>query len=160
MGQYAPLAHPWRLGSLALLNLGIAATIFWQVLGPERSNVPASVAYWGAVHRANELCAGDAAPDFCLRTLDGLGEVRLSDLRGELLIRDQRIVFKEVSSKTLDGTLALTGELNTGGPRNEFDMDLGIRGCNISQTFASVAFCMLNFCLLMHCGAAIGCRQT
>ena len=64
--------------------------------------------------------------------------LRLNDLRGELQIRDQRIVFNEVSSKTLDGTLTLVGELSTEGPRNTFDMDLGMTGFNISETFASI----------------------
>ena len=64
--------------------------------------------------------------------------LRLNEIRGELLIRDQRIVFKEVSSRTLDGTLALSGALSTEGTRNTFDMDLGISGFDISQTFASI----------------------
>lgn len=62
----------------------------------------------------------------------------LKEVSGELRVHDQKIEFKEVRSKTLEGSLSLNGELNTTGAKPRFDMNLGISDFKISETFRTI----------------------
>ncbi len=62
----------------------------------------------------------------------------LREVTGTLLIRDQSLLLQEVRSRTLDGALALNGELSTRTGKPEFRMDLGIDGFRIREALESI----------------------
>ncbi|WP_445385737.1 AsmA family protein [Robiginitalea sp. IMCC44478] len=62
----------------------------------------------------------------------------LKEVSGELRIHDQKIEFREVRSRALEGSLSLNGELNTLQDKPRFDMNLGISDFKISETFKAI----------------------
>lgn len=62
----------------------------------------------------------------------------LREVTGTLLIRDQSLQLQEVRSRTLDGVLALNGELSTRTGKPEFRMDLGVDGFRIREALESI----------------------
>lgn len=62
----------------------------------------------------------------------------LREVSGTLLVRDQSLLLQNVRSRTLDGALALNGELNTRSGKPEFRMDLGVDGFRIREALETI----------------------
>jgi len=76
----------YRLAILGVVDAVIVGVILWQGVHfnrPRPTSLPASVLYWGEISRRGELKIGDTAPEFQLKTWDGQGEVRLTELLGK-----------------------------------------------------------------------------
>ncbi|WP_248724205.1 AsmA family protein [Seonamhaeicola sp. ML3] len=61
--------------------------------------------------------------------------LNLKDVTGTLVIKDQAANFQEVTSALFDGSLALIGNVSTKDKTPTFDLNLGIAGFDIAQSF-------------------------
>lgn len=59
----------------------------------------------------------------------------LKDVKGEMLIKDEKATFNNVTSSLFDGNLALNGLVDTKTEKPTFKMDLGVSNFDISQSF-------------------------
>ncbi|GGH41192.1 membrane protein [Mangrovimonas yunxiaonensis] len=59
----------------------------------------------------------------------------LQDVKGALLIKDQQATLKDMTSKLFDGGLAINGLVNTKNDTPNFNLNLGVNGFDISQSF-------------------------
>ena len=65
-------------------------------------------------------------------------KIVLYDLIGSLKIKDEEITFSEISSRMLDGRIALTGNVNTKGQRPEFNMAMDMKKLNIAGAMENI----------------------
>ncbi|GAA3646744.1 AsmA-like C-terminal region-containing protein [Flavivirga jejuensis] len=61
--------------------------------------------------------------------------LNLKDVKGTLIIKDQRAILKEITSSIFDGTLAVSGDVSTKNETPTFNVNLGIDGFDISKSF-------------------------
>lgn len=60
----------------------------------------------------------------------------LSDLKGRILMKDQKIVFEQINFNTLGGSFAMSGDYNTVDPKKPgYNFDLGIRGLDMQESY-------------------------
>lgn len=75
----------------------------------------------------------------CIITADAktvlYDNLTLQDVKGTVIIKDEKAVLKNMSSKIFDGNLTINGTVNTQNETPTFDMDLGVDRFNISQSF-------------------------
>lgn len=62
----------------------------------------------------------------------------LKDVSGTLLLKDEKATLKNVSSKLFDGTIVVNGNVSTQEKTPTFDMDLGVAGFDIAQSFTNM----------------------
>ncbi|MDG1570955.1 AsmA-like C-terminal region-containing protein [Robiginitalea sp. M366] len=96
-----------------------------------------------AAGQSDEASTFRIPPDLDLRIRAQAGRAEydglpLEDIRGELLVRDRQLLFREVRSRALDGMLALDGGLDTSGEVPGFALDLGIDGFRIREALESI----------------------
>ena len=65
--------------------------------------------------------------------------LNLKDVAGTLIIKDQQATFKNVTSSLFDGSLAVIGNVSTQKDTPTFDLNLGVDGFDISQSFNNMA---------------------
>ncbi|WP_299551777.1 AsmA family protein [Seonamhaeicola sp.] len=65
--------------------------------------------------------------------------LNLKDVTGTLIIKDQKATFKDVTSGLFDGSIAVIGNVSTKEKTPTFDLNLGIDGFDISQSFNNMA---------------------
>ncbi|WP_372937668.1 AsmA-like C-terminal region-containing protein [Seonamhaeicola sp.] len=61
--------------------------------------------------------------------------LNLKDVSGTLVIKDQKATLKNVTSSLFDGSLAIIGNVSTQNDTPTFDINLGIDGFDIAQSF-------------------------
>ncbi|GAA3602230.1 AsmA-like C-terminal region-containing protein [Flavivirga amylovorans] len=61
--------------------------------------------------------------------------LNLKDLKGTLIIKDQRATLKDMTSNLFDGALAISGDVSTKNETPTFNLNLGVDGFDISQSF-------------------------
>ncbi len=59
----------------------------------------------------------------------------LEDVKGTVILKDEKATLKNMSSRIFDGNLTINGTVNTQNETPTFDMDLGMDRFNISQSF-------------------------
>lgn len=59
----------------------------------------------------------------------------LKDIKGDLYIKDEKAVLREMSSSIFDGNLIMDGYVDTTNKTPAFTMNLGMKNFNISQSF-------------------------
>ena len=59
----------------------------------------------------------------------------LKDVKGTMIIKDEKANLKNMSSSIFDGNLTINGTVNTQPETPTFNMDLGVDSFNISQSF-------------------------
>ncbi len=59
----------------------------------------------------------------------------LKDVKGTMIIKDEKANLKNMSSSIFDGNLTINGTVNTKPETPTFNMDLGVDSFNISQSF-------------------------
>ncbi len=59
----------------------------------------------------------------------------LKDVKGTMIIKDEKANLKNMSSSIFDGNLTINGTVNTQPETPTFNMDLGVDNFNISQSF-------------------------
>ena len=59
----------------------------------------------------------------------------LQDVKGKVVIKDEKAILKNMSSRIFEGDLTLNGTVDTQSVPSTFDMELGIDRFNISQSF-------------------------
>ena len=64
--------------------------------------------------------------------------LELKNVRGTLLIKDQKAVLQNVSANMFKGRVAFNGEISTQQKTPTFDMKLGINTFDIAQSFTSM----------------------
>ncbi len=80
-------------------------------------------------------------PDFldCTLTADAktvfYDNLTLQDVKGTVVIKDEKAILKNMSSRIFEGDLTLNGTVDTQPVTPTFDMELGIDRFNISQSF-------------------------
>lgn len=62
-------------------------------------------------------------------------DLNLKDVKGTLLIKDQKATLKNLTSNLFDGALAISGNVSTKGETPSFNLNLGIDGFDISKSF-------------------------
>ena len=62
----------------------------------------------------------------------------LEDVKGTVILKDEKATLKNMSSKLFDGNLTLNGTVDTQSATPIFDMDLGVDRFDISQSFNSL----------------------
>ncbi len=62
----------------------------------------------------------------------------LNNVSGQLLLKDETATLNNVRSEIFDGTLALNGIVSTKEPVTSFDMNLGIDGFKIAESFQAL----------------------
>jgi hypothetical protein len=62
-------------------------------------------------------------------------DLELKDLKGKMVIKDEKVVLENVSSSLLGGNLLLNGSVSTKEETPTFKMDLGMNLLNISESF-------------------------
>ena len=62
----------------------------------------------------------------------------LKDISGTLLLKDEKAVLKNVTSKLFEGTIVLNGNVSTQQKTPTFEMDLGVAGFDIAQSFTNM----------------------
>ena len=62
----------------------------------------------------------------------------LEEVKGTLVLHNQKAILKNMSSKIFDGNLTINGTVNTQPVTPTFDMDLGVDSFDISQSFNSL----------------------
>ncbi|WGH74430.1 AsmA-like C-terminal region-containing protein [Tenacibaculum tangerinum] len=62
----------------------------------------------------------------------------LQNVKGTLLLKDEKAVFQGVDASIFDGQIALNGEVNTQQKQPSFDMKLGIKSFDIAQSFTNL----------------------
>jgi len=75
----------------------------------------------------------------CIITADAktvlYDNLTLQDVKGTVIIKDEKAILKNMSSRIFEGNLTINGTVNTQNETPTFDMDLGIDRFNISQSF-------------------------
>ncbi|MFY0712494.1 AsmA family protein [Seonamhaeicola sp. NFXS20] len=64
--------------------------------------------------------------------------LNLKDVSGTLVIKDQKATLKNVTSSLFDGSLAIIGNVSTQNDTPTFDINLGIDGFDIAQSFTNM----------------------
>ena len=64
----------------------------------------------------------------------------LKNVKGQLLVKDETAKLQQLTSEVFGGKLALDGMVNTKGGTSIFDMDLGIDGFKIAESFKALEF--------------------
>ncbi len=59
----------------------------------------------------------------------------LKDVKGRLLLKDEKAILQNVNASVFKGKIALNGEVNTQQKTPTFNMDLGIKSFDIGQSF-------------------------
>ena len=59
----------------------------------------------------------------------------LEDVKGTVILKDEKATLKNMASKIFDGNLTINGTVNTQNETPTFDMDLGMNRFDISQSF-------------------------
>ena len=59
----------------------------------------------------------------------------LKDVKGKLLLKDEKAILQNVNASVFKGKIALNGEVNTQQKTPTFNMDLGIKSFDIGQSF-------------------------
>ena len=62
----------------------------------------------------------------------------LEDVKGTVILKDEKATLKDMSSRIFDGNLTLNGTVDTQPATPTFDMDLGVDSFDISQSFNSL----------------------
>lgn len=62
----------------------------------------------------------------------------LKDVKGTLVIRDEKAILSNMTSSIFDGKLALNGEVSTKGTTPSFAMKLGMDNFKIAETFKAL----------------------
>jgi len=62
----------------------------------------------------------------------------LKDVRGNLKIKDEKVVLSDMTSSMFDGRLTLNGEVSTKNEKPLFAMQLGMDGFKIGETFKAL----------------------
>lgn len=62
----------------------------------------------------------------------------LKNVKGRLLLKDEKAVLQNVNANIFNGAIALNGEINTQKKEPTFAMKLGIKSFNIGQSFNSL----------------------
>ncbi|WP_044399957.1 AsmA-like C-terminal region-containing protein [Lacinutrix sp. Hel_I_90] len=62
----------------------------------------------------------------------------LKDVKGTLVIQDEKADFKKITTNIFDGNLSLSGIVDTKTEVPTFNMDLGIENFDISQSFSNL----------------------
>jgi len=62
----------------------------------------------------------------------------LEDVKGTIILKDEKATLKDMSSRIFDGGLTINGTVDTQPVTPTFDMDLGIDRFNISESFNSL----------------------
>jgi len=65
-------------------------------------------------------------------------DLKLENVKGTLVIKDQKATLKDVNGNMFGGTIALNGAVDTKETTPAFDMNLGIDSFDISQTFENL----------------------
>lgn len=63
----------------------------------------------------------------------------LKDVKGTLVIQDEKADFKKITTNIFEGNLSLSGIVDTKTEVPTFNMDLGIENFDISQSFSNLA---------------------
>lgn len=63
----------------------------------------------------------------------------LENVKGSLIIKDQKATLKNVNGNMFGGNIALNGSVNTQKETPVFDMDMGVKSFNISDSFKNIA---------------------
>ena len=61
--------------------------------------------------------------------------LNLKDVKGTLLIKDQKATLKNMTSKIFDGTLVISGDVSTKKETPTFNLNLGVDGFDIAKSF-------------------------
>ena len=83
-------------------------------------------------------------PSFLNATIDVSGNsvlydnLELKNVKGQLQVKDQTAKLQNVTSELFDGQLSLNGMVNTKGEISTFDMELGIQGFKIAESFKAL----------------------
>ncbi|TCI85921.1 AsmA family protein [Tenacibaculum sp. M341] len=64
--------------------------------------------------------------------------LKLNDVTGTLIIKDEKATLKNVNGNMFGGNIALNGTVNTQKEQPIFDMDMGIKSFNISESFKNI----------------------
>ncbi len=64
--------------------------------------------------------------------------LNLKDVKGTLIIKDQKATLKDMTSSLFDGTLAISGDVSTKSETPTFNLSLGADGFDIAQSFKSL----------------------
>ncbi|WP_075340426.1 AsmA family protein [Tenacibaculum agarivorans] len=64
--------------------------------------------------------------------------LKLSDVKGTLIIKDEKATLKGVNGNMFGGNIALNGAVNTKPEQPVFDMNMGIKSFNISDSFKQI----------------------
>ncbi|TXE06323.1 AsmA family protein [Seonamhaeicola algicola] len=64
--------------------------------------------------------------------------LNLKNVTGSLVIKDQQATLKDVTSSLFDGSIALIGNVSTKEKTPTFDLNLGIDGFDIAQSFTNM----------------------
>ncbi len=62
----------------------------------------------------------------------------LEDVKGTVILKDEKATLKDMSSRIFDGNLTINGTVDTQPDTPTFDMDLGVDSFDISQSFSSL----------------------
>lgn len=62
----------------------------------------------------------------------------LEDVKGTVILKDEKAILKEMSSKLFDGNLTINGMVDTQPSTPVFEMDFGVDRFDISQSFISL----------------------
>ncbi|MCG7500570.1 AsmA family protein [Tenacibaculum sp. Mcav3-52] len=62
----------------------------------------------------------------------------LKNVRGTLLLKDEKAILQNMNAGIFNGQIALNGEVNTKQKKPTFDMKLGIKSFDIAQSFTSL----------------------
>ncbi|RSC94832.1 AsmA family protein [Tenacibaculum singaporense] len=62
----------------------------------------------------------------------------LKNVRGTLLLKDEKAILQNMNAGIFNGQIALNGEVNTQQKKPTFDMKLGIKSFDIAQSFTSL----------------------
>lgn len=62
----------------------------------------------------------------------------LQNVKGTLLLKDEKAILKNMNAGIFNGQIALNGEVNTQQKKPIFDMKLGIKSFDIAQSFTSL----------------------
>lgn len=62
----------------------------------------------------------------------------LQNVRGTLLLKDEKAILQNMNAGIFNGQIALNGEVNTQQKKPTFDMKLGIKSFDIAQSFTSL----------------------
>ncbi|MFY7670460.1 AsmA-like C-terminal region-containing protein [Tenacibaculum sp. MEBiC06402] len=64
--------------------------------------------------------------------------LKLENVKGTLLIKDQKATLKNVNGDMFGGNIALNGAVDTKPEKSFFDVDMGVKSFNISDSFKNI----------------------